>query len=110
MPDPALPGQHPEPSLFETLTRHGPAVHGPGMENDNTFGSSLLRAWMQAEGLRQRDAAARLGCSRASLSMWLAGTRPGLLWALAIQRAAGIPLHAWLLEGERKVLERVRKP
>jgi len=80
------------------------------MENDHTLGSSLLRAWMLAEGLRQQDAAALLGCSKASLGMWCSGTRPGLLWALAIQRAAGIPLHAWLFEGERKVLERVRKP
>ena len=96
--------------MSKVLTLDEPAVHGCGMENDHTLGSSLLRAWMLAEGLRQQDAAALLGCSKASLGMWCSGTRPGLLWALAIQRAAGIPLHAWLFEGERKVLERVRKP
>lgn len=75
------------------------------MSNSKTYGSQLLAAWLDSEGLSQSAAAARLGCSRPSISMWLRGTRPTMAWAMALERVAAIPLRAWLTPDERSVVD-----
>lgn len=61
-------------------------------------GPSLLRAWRQAEGLTQAQAAERLDLLQSRVSEYETGkVRPDLDTAVRIERLTQIPPSAWAI-------------
>lgn len=61
-------------------------------------GSALLRAWMSAHGMKQKDLAERLGVHQTTVSSWRLGRVGDLEVAVAIQKVTGVPVTAWAEE------------
>jgi HTH-type transcriptional regulator/antitoxin HigA len=58
--------------------------------------ATQLREWIDRQGIRQNEAAFRLGIDQSFVSHILGGRRtPGLRRAVKIERITGIPAAAW---------------
>lgn len=59
-------------------------------------GAQQLREWIDRRGVTDRDAAKIIGLNHTFLSNLVTGKRrPGLVNALKVERATGIPVEAW---------------
>lgn len=59
-------------------------------------GQHQLRNWIDRRGVSDREAAGIIGLNHTFLSNLVTGKRvPGLVNALKIERATGIPVEAW---------------
>lgn len=58
---------------------------------------NALRLWMTKEKLTQKEAADRIGVPQGYVSAWLSGRKPGVEYALQIERASNgaVPVTSW---------------
>lgn len=64
---------------------------------DCIAGPRLLRAWIERRALSRAEAAGELGLHYVHLCQFLAESKtPGLVTAIRIERATGIPVEAWV--------------